>query len=135
MDYYTASGDPSKGLRILVADGLGERAARLQISGKDYCLRVTDNYFMLKSALTCNTNWDLLMCSLYFPDKVAVVDELIEAVKSAYHAKRLRGVICTSVLAPEALKFIRSLKGAKIPAAWMPYDFGVPTKHKEVDVA
>jgi hypothetical protein len=115
--------------RALVSDATIDRANRFLLTGKSYSVRIVRTEEETTQCLE-EKAWDVLFVSLYLGSwdrHLALVNDIVKA----YHAEKLKLVICYTPITIAGIAFMAEMKKAKIPAKWYPYDYAHPSRHVE----
>lgn len=117
--------------KVLLADGSPSRSDHFSISGPAYHYRVVRSAADLIRTLQEPAHWDLLFHACYLGDWRQDVLYTVPAIREAFYAKKLRGVICIASVEGDAKKFVGELRSQGIPCKWYPFSYAKPADHVE----
>lgn len=122
-------------VKVLVADGSVDRSNQFRLHGNGYHFRIVRSSVDLERSLLKDVGtWDVLMHALYLGDWKEPWDHTLTTVKDAFYAGKLRGVICTSPIETDGIRFVSGLRAMGVPCKYYPFYYKDPATHKEVVV-
>ncbi len=118
-------------LRVLLMDGIRDRANHFHVRGTDYVLVSCDSIADLGFQLLNNGPWDILFLAAHFGTGYADPLAPIPSVLAAHREQRLKGVVLMTPSLDDGKRQRASLKLNGVPVFYYPYNYNNPSLHTE----
>jgi hypothetical protein len=119
---------PAPPFRVLMADGVTERAAQFSIkdtNGRNYEIKRVDTIDGFKKALAVEGSWDLVFTSIYLRNiGTDWYNEMHSLLVEGYKLGKLRACVIFSPIPNDAKQLLRGLRESAVPVGWICPGYG-----------